>query len=271
MSRPDLTEMSTDELRQVAASLYSVIEAREAALRQQNQEIHWKDLKIAQLTHEMAILKRWRFGKAAEAFHGLQRSLLEESIDEDLGAIEVELDAVRETPRRQRVPVRAHLPVGLPRVEIRHEPETTVCGCGCPMKRIGEDVAEKLDYLPGTFQVERHIRGKWVCGACETIVQAPVAIGRASWLFAGSDRAVAGNHEFYGHEFDLQAPGPSGPGEDHPRLPLSRQRGCDRQRCAHRRRDLLVGLRRRRHTTMAERNRNRGFEAQPTRVLCNRL
>jgi transposase len=29
------------------------------------------------------------------------------------------------------------------------------------MKRIGEDVAEKLDYTPGVFTVERHIRGKW--------------------------------------------------------------------------------------------------------------
>jgi transposase len=43
------------------------------------------------------------------------------------------------------------------------------------MKRIGEDVAEKLDYAPGVFTVERHVRGKWVCAHCETLVQAPVA------------------------------------------------------------------------------------------------
>jgi transposase len=43
------------------------------------------------------------------------------------------------------------------------------------MQRIGEDVAEKLDYQPGVFTVERHIRGKWVCKCCETITQAPVA------------------------------------------------------------------------------------------------
>ena len=42
------------------------------------------------------------------------------------------------------------------------------------MKRIGEDVAEKLDYVPGVFSVERHVRGKWACSQCETIVQAPV-------------------------------------------------------------------------------------------------
>ena len=43
------------------------------------------------------------------------------------------------------------------------------------MKRIGEDIAEKLDYVPGVFTVERHVRGKWACAKCETIVQAPVA------------------------------------------------------------------------------------------------
>ncbi len=43
------------------------------------------------------------------------------------------------------------------------------------MQRIGEDVAEKLDYQPGVFTVERHVRGKWVCACCEKLVQAPVA------------------------------------------------------------------------------------------------
>jgi transposase len=35
-------------------------------------------------------------------------------------------------------------------------------------------VAEKLDYVPGVFSVERHVRGKWACAQCETIVQAPI-------------------------------------------------------------------------------------------------
>jgi transposase len=36
-------------------------------------------------------------------------------------------------------------------------------------------VAEKLDYEPGVFTVERHVRGKWVCAKCVTLIQAPVA------------------------------------------------------------------------------------------------
>jgi transposase len=167
MEKPDVAAMSVDELRQLSASLL-------AAVEQKNQEIQWKDLKISQLTHEMAILKRWRFGRAAEEFDGQQRSLLEESIGEDLGAIEIELDQLREPALAKKIPVREHLPLDLPRVQVPHEPDSTLCQCGCQMKRIGEDVAEKLDYVPGTFQVERHVRGKWVCTACEKIVQAPL-------------------------------------------------------------------------------------------------
>jgi transposase len=64
-------------------------------------------------------------------------------------------------------------------VIARHlgEPESTACttaGCGCTLKRIGEDVSEKLHYTPGLFTVERHIRGKWACAKCQTLTQAPV-------------------------------------------------------------------------------------------------
>lgn len=52
---------------------------------------------------------------------------------------------------------------------------STTCGCGCQLVHIGDDISEKLDYEPGTFSVERHIRSKWACKSCETVVQAPVA------------------------------------------------------------------------------------------------
>ena len=66
------------------------------------------------------------------------------------------------------------MPPQLPRTDIHHEPDAETCTCGCALKRIGEDISEKLDYTPGTFTVERHIRGKWVCDQCETLVQTPV-------------------------------------------------------------------------------------------------
>ncbi|MCC3306995.1 IS66 family transposase [Psychrobacter sanguinis] len=53
-----------------------------------------------------------------------------------------------------------------------HEPLTTVCDCGCQMKRIGEDKQDKLGIIPQQFYIERHIYPKWVCRECDIIHQA---------------------------------------------------------------------------------------------------
>jgi transposase len=141
-------------------------------------EMRIKQVMIDKLTHEMATLKRLKFAAQSEVFHAGQRSLLEETIDTDLEALSQEIERLvpRSAQKREKKqPKRAPLPVHLPRREICHEPESTTCRCGCQMKRIGEDIAEKLDYQPGVFTVERHVRGKWVCRHCETLVQVPVA------------------------------------------------------------------------------------------------
>jgi transposase len=147
------------------------------ALRAARAEAAFKQAVIDKLTHENAILKRLKFAAKSEVYTVEQRSLLDETLDMDLVAVAAEIEALqpgKPTGDKQQ-PKREKLPPHLPRREIRHEPENTTCGCGEPMQRIGEDVAEKLDYQPGVFTVERHIRGKWVCKCCETLVQAPVA------------------------------------------------------------------------------------------------
>jgi len=96
-------------------------------------EVRHKQATIEKLTHEMAVLKRLKFAARSEAFTGEQKSLLEEAIDADLEALSRELEreqpaASRTAPKEQ--PKRQPLPASLPRREIRHEPESTVCGCG---------------------------------------------------------------------------------------------------------------------------------------------
>jgi transposase len=147
------------------------------ALRAARAEAAFKQAVIEKLTHENAILKRLKFAAQSERFSAEQKSLLDETLDSDLAAVAAEIEALqpsRATGERQQ-PRREKLPPHLPRRDVCHEPTNTTCGCGQAMQRIGEDVAEKLDYQPGVFTVERHIRGKWVCKCCERIVQAPVA------------------------------------------------------------------------------------------------
>ncbi len=163
LSPESLSELSAEQMRELLDRLMGDLRHKQAI--------------IDKLTHENAVLKRLKFAAQSERFSPEQRSLLEESLDADLQAVAEELEAlVPPPPERQakQQPKRRPLPAHLPRREIRHDPESTTCACGCQMKRIGEDLSEKLDYVPGTFTVERHIRGKWACAQCETIVQAPV-------------------------------------------------------------------------------------------------
>ncbi|HSW19642.1 MAG TPA: IS66 family transposase [Ramlibacter sp.] len=141
-------------------------------------EISWRDARIEKLTFEMAQLKRVKFGAKSEQLDAQQKALFDEAVDADIAALEEQLQdliAGSAKPSEPRVPPRrAALPASLPRVELHHEPENTTCACGCALKRIGQDVSEKLDYTPGVFTVERHIRGKWACAQCRTLTQAPV-------------------------------------------------------------------------------------------------
>jgi len=180
-----LNQLDAQQLRDVVRSLMSDMAAKEAAIAQHDAEIERRDREIAfkqavidKINHEMAVLKRLKFAARSEHFNAEQKSLIEETIEADLAALQVELDKVAPTEPdkgEKKTPKRQALPANLPRREIHHEPENTTCSCGCALKRIGEDVSEKLDYVPGVFTVERHVRGKWVCTDCETLVQAPVA------------------------------------------------------------------------------------------------
>jgi transposase len=70
-------------------------------------------------------------------------------------------------------PARRPLPANLPReVRTYSPPESDCRDCGRPMKQLGEDVSEMLEYMPEHFKVIRHVRKKLVCIRCDRIVQA---------------------------------------------------------------------------------------------------
>ena len=173
-----LTNLNAQELREMVTELMAQVGENAKTIASKDREILYRQTRIDQLTHEMAVLKRWKFGRSREQLDQAQASLLDEAIDADIAAIEEELEqlapSTKTNAETRKQPKRAALPPELPRVEMHHEPASTTCACGCQMKRVGEDVAEKLDYVPGVFSVERHIRGKWACARCETIQQAPV-------------------------------------------------------------------------------------------------
>ena len=172
IDRQGLDSLNADQLRELVSQLLER-SGRDA------HEIGWRDTKIDKLTFEIAQLKRLQYGKKSEQLSDEQRALFDEAVDGDIAAIEEQIAALQaslppKSDEQKQTPKRAALPARLPRVDRHHEPENTTCACGCAMKRVGEDVSEKLDYTPGVFTVERHVRGKWACAHCKTLVQAPV-------------------------------------------------------------------------------------------------
>ena len=117
-SAEHLEQLNADQLREFAARLIS-------ELSHARREVSLKQLRIDQLTHEMAILRRWKFAARSEQLQGEQRHLFEETAEADLEAIGLELEALKradeKTPAKQQ-PRRAPLPAGLPRTEVRHDP-----------------------------------------------------------------------------------------------------------------------------------------------------
>lgn len=173
-----LQSLNAEQLRELARELIDKIVQQSQTIAAKDSDILSRQAKIDQLTHELAMLKRWKFGRSSEQLNAGQASVLDEAVEADIAAIEQELvnlappPQTEEKPRQQ--PKRAALPAGLARVPIHHEPDCTTCGCGCQLKRIGEDISERLDYTPGVFTVEQHIRGKWVCANCQTLTQGPM-------------------------------------------------------------------------------------------------
>ncbi len=146
-------------------ALLEQVKSKEAELQTKSAEIDAKEFKIQSLTHELAYLRRMRYGVKSEALTTLQRDLFTDHWNEDIAAIEAELKQLQENqpvvtvikPQRPRAG-RQPLPDHLPRIEHHHEPESCHCGhCGHALTKIRDDITEQIDVEPAKFFVHRHL------------------------------------------------------------------------------------------------------------------
>ena len=75
------------EFSNIVAQRDADIAERDRAIQVKDQLIRWKEDRIIMLTHEMAVLKRWKFGRSREGLNADQLSLLDETIDADIAGI----------------------------------------------------------------------------------------------------------------------------------------------------------------------------------------
>jgi transposase len=143
---------------------------------------------IGKLMAEIARLRRWRYGRSSEqADAALQLSLAIEALQSEIKAAQPEEQQGKIAPQDSKEPTstnaasgrrkrkaRGELPEHLPRETRVHEPASCSCpDCGKHMRKLGEDISEQLDYVPGYFRVLRHVRPKLSCAHCSRVVQLP--------------------------------------------------------------------------------------------------
>jgi transposase len=173
-----------DALRAFALACQAELAAASEELKAAKLAVQRTTLEIEKLKIQLAKLRRMQFGRSSERLTR-QIEQLELRLEElETGAAEEAMKAEAQTPpaaRPERAkPKRKPLPEHLPRQEILHEPANdgacTCPACGAGMAKLGEDVTEVLDYVPGHFQVIRHVRPKYACKACDAITQAPAPV-----------------------------------------------------------------------------------------------
>ena len=178
---PDLDALDTEALKALIIAQHIEKQRQLEELAQQREEHQAELLSHAQQIERLKLvvekLRRMLFGRKSEKL-SLQLDQLELQLEE-MEAIQA---AIASRPARDDQPdgaatprpARKPLPDHLPRQIVTHNPEQSCCPeCDGGLRHFGEDVSEQLEYIPESFRVIRHVRPKFACSKCETIIEAP--------------------------------------------------------------------------------------------------
>ncbi len=167
-----------DDLRRFTALLL-------AEVKSQAMLIHCRALRSnvpigEKLRHQLAGHRSHRFGTSSETIEQLQLAL--ETSEISIAKITARLRLPEMEPKDK--PKRRPIPDHIPRQEIELTTGDDDCAkCGGTLRRLGEDVTEELEYVPGRFIVNRIVQPRFACAGCEGFTQAslpsrPIERGR---------------------------------------------------------------------------------------------
>jgi len=182
----DIEEMKQLFLAQAAhlEKLTADLAAASAELAAARAGLMSNAVEIEKLKFQLAKLRRLKYGNSSER---IEREIAQLELRlEELEASKAEAEAKAEAappatptttdaaPAKTKKP-RRKFPEKLPRTTVVHEPQACPTpDCDGALRKVGEDVTEVLKYIPGRFEVERHVRPAMSCRKCESMVQAPM-------------------------------------------------------------------------------------------------
>ena len=200
-----LLEQQSEEIRQ---------QVRQQERQRYEQQLRQLQIQITQLIEKQKLLIHHLFGQKSEGLTPKQARLNQETALEDLSALEQTQNNIQhdlsqgqatqlqtdETPDAETLATQSQaendsnqtdtpkakikrgrrivIPDNLEVRTVIHKPKSITCDCGCQMQQIGEDIQDKLGFIPKQFYRERHIYPKYTCKDChcqnQTLVQASV-------------------------------------------------------------------------------------------------
>ena len=173
-----LLEQQSEEIRQ---------QVRQQERQRYEQQLRQLQIQIAQLIEKQKLLIHHLFGQKSEGLTPKQARLNQETALEDLSALEQTQNNIQhdlsqgqstqlqtdETPDAKTLATQSQaendsnqtdtpkakikrgrrivIPDNLEVRTIIHKPKSITCDCGCQMQQIGEDVQDKLGFIPNQF------------------------------------------------------------------------------------------------------------------------
>lgn len=174
------------ELIATTAALRSDVATKDGVLEVTLRELASEREENLRLREQVRLYLQKKFGSSSEKLSKDQLQIFNEAEllgepdkpedEEETSADESSADnsATNDPARPRRKKGRRPLPQSLPRREVIHDlaPEEKICPHdGHELRRIGEEVSEQLEYIPGTVEVIRNIRPKYACPSCEECVR----------------------------------------------------------------------------------------------------
>ena len=176
-SLPDLDGLDPEALK-------ALVIAKHSESLEQHKELTSSTHEIEHLKLVIEKYRRMLFGRKSEKLTAQleQLELRLEELETAQAAEEARQAATEATQpsstqtdsKRRTRPARKPLPEDLPREVVTHLPAHNRCpDCGGALRQFGEDVSEQLERIPASFKVIRHVRPKFACAGCQSVVEAP--------------------------------------------------------------------------------------------------
>jgi transposase len=192
---PDQLPNDIEEMKQLFLAQAANLEKLNGELEAAKAGLIAYALEIEKLKFQLARLRRQKFGSSSERIDREigQLELRLEELEATKAQAEAKAEAAKPATTTAAAPAasegatsppaaakpkkpRRKFPEHLPRTTVVHEP-TQGCptpGCDGALRKVSEEVTEILKYIPGRFEVERHVRPAMSCRKCESMVQAPM-------------------------------------------------------------------------------------------------